>query len=373
MQAEQLLACGAVYYPDYGQMLREHPRIDLVAIATPIHLHKPMCLEALDTGCHVLVEKPPAVTVQDMARMIEAQRASGRKVQVNFQHTSSAAFRVMIGKLRSGEIGRLLHVTGIGKWSRGQSYYERTPWAGKLMHHGNMVLDGTLSNPFAHLLNNCLIAAGNGQAQAAEPTSVRAERYRAYEIEGDDTSCASIETSGGVPVRLYATLCHEAPESAGIRAVGDRGEMYWDFGSRLAVRTSSGRESELTFEPENLFEKMYRNSIEAILDPSVELYSPLHATSRYVAALNGALESAATVRPIAARYVRRRAGASTEYRTIEHISALIDEAADRGKLFSELSVPWAAASRPFDLAAYRRFQPPFIAANEARIASAEVR
>jgi len=112
----RLTAAGAVHYVDYEQMLQRHPEVDFVTIATPIAAHRPMCVKALDMGFHVIVEKPPAVTIQDVDDMIEARRRSGRLCQVNFQNTSGQAARKLIELLRAGALGRITDVTGLGMW-----------------------------------------------------------------------------------------------------------------------------------------------------------------------------------------------------------------------------------------------------------------
>ena len=61
---ETLTALGAIHYEDYKEMLAKHPEIEFVVIATPIALHKPMSIYAMEQGFHVLTEKPPAVTVK---------------------------------------------------------------------------------------------------------------------------------------------------------------------------------------------------------------------------------------------------------------------------------------------------------------------
>ena len=59
-------ACGAHYATtDYDQVLKD-PEIDAVMIATRHHLHASMTVEALQAGKHVFVEKPLALTREDL-------------------------------------------------------------------------------------------------------------------------------------------------------------------------------------------------------------------------------------------------------------------------------------------------------------------
>jgi len=57
-------------------------RCDAVSIAVPTVDHLTAAEQALDAGCHVLVEKPMAVTVAEADAMIQAARRAGRVLQV---------------------------------------------------------------------------------------------------------------------------------------------------------------------------------------------------------------------------------------------------------------------------------------------------
>lgn len=63
-------------YADYREMLA-HEHLDAVSVCTPNRFHAPAVLAALEAGCHVICEKPPAITA-DEARQMEAaaQRAN---------------------------------------------------------------------------------------------------------------------------------------------------------------------------------------------------------------------------------------------------------------------------------------------------------
>lgn len=52
--------------------------VDAVAIGTPMHLHVPQAIEALNAGKHVLSEVTAAVSLEECWRLLDAVRASGR-------------------------------------------------------------------------------------------------------------------------------------------------------------------------------------------------------------------------------------------------------------------------------------------------------
>jgi predicted dehydrogenase len=345
---DSLIGIGAKPYTDYREMIQAHPELDFVAIATPIALHKPMCIYAMEHGMHALTEKPPAVTVQDVEEMAEVSRRTGKLCAVSFQMTGIHAFRKLLELLQEGAVGELKQVTGTGLWHRTDEYYARTAWAGKLVHSGQYVLDGTMNNPLSHLLNNCLFAAGLGDSAKAAPTSVQAELYHGHAIEAEDTSCVRIETACGVDVRFYATLCHSSNDTPRLIAQGTAGKIVWDYGHRLRVVDAGGNEQMMEFPKEDLTRNMYLNLMEAIeAGESVDagqakLFCPVNACRSFVLATNGAFESAKAIHPLPAEHWGR-------------LSEAIARAAAEGKLFSELGEPWAVPSAPFALDGYRRF------------------
>jgi predicted dehydrogenase len=54
------------------------PNVDLVSICTRTDTHVDLCIAALEHGKHVLVEKPVALSAEQIERVIEAERKSGR-------------------------------------------------------------------------------------------------------------------------------------------------------------------------------------------------------------------------------------------------------------------------------------------------------
>lgn len=72
--------CGETPWHD---VLASFPDIDILAVATPDHLHTGPVLAALRGGCHVIVEKPMCLTVAEADEIIGMSRASGRVVCVD--------------------------------------------------------------------------------------------------------------------------------------------------------------------------------------------------------------------------------------------------------------------------------------------------
>ena len=83
---------------------------DAAIVATLDNLHTAPVLACLHRGCHVLVEKPLAHTLQDCLLIEEAQRQAGVIVSVCHTLRYMEAFRRIKQIVQDGLIGRLIHV-----------------------------------------------------------------------------------------------------------------------------------------------------------------------------------------------------------------------------------------------------------------------
>jgi len=76
-------------------------------ISTPSHLHEPHVLSALAAGVHVLCERPLALTVRGIERILAAATRSEKKVAVANNHRFRSDVQAVAAFLRGGELGKL--------------------------------------------------------------------------------------------------------------------------------------------------------------------------------------------------------------------------------------------------------------------------
>lgn len=107
---------------DYRELLAR-PDIDAVIIAVPDHLHTKMAIDAMEAGKGVYVEKPMIQDLDEGHRLIEAQKRTGKALQVGSQNASSVVFDKVKEFLKSGAIGQLNMIesrttrnSAIGAW-----------------------------------------------------------------------------------------------------------------------------------------------------------------------------------------------------------------------------------------------------------------
>jgi predicted dehydrogenase len=96
------------YETDYRRLL-ERDDIDLVDVATPGNTHHEMAIAALESGKHVLCEKPLANTVEGAREMLDAARAAGTINMVCFNYRRAPAVQLAKRLIDEGRLGEIRH------------------------------------------------------------------------------------------------------------------------------------------------------------------------------------------------------------------------------------------------------------------------
>ena len=78
-------------YGSSRELLDQQP--ELASVATPPGNHTEVAVELLESGCSVLLEKPPTTTLADMDVLADAERLSSGSVYVVFQHRHGSGAR----------------------------------------------------------------------------------------------------------------------------------------------------------------------------------------------------------------------------------------------------------------------------------------
>jgi predicted dehydrogenase len=84
--------------------------VDAVVLATPASTHADLAVRALESGRHVLVEKPLATSVAEGARIVEAAKGAGRVAMVGHTFLYSEPVRRLRELLDAGELGRVQYL-----------------------------------------------------------------------------------------------------------------------------------------------------------------------------------------------------------------------------------------------------------------------
>ncbi|MEO6089948.1 MAG: DUF6807 family protein [Umezawaea sp.] len=321
LDAEGLrLAGGRPVSPDLSRLLID-TRPDIGIVSTPLHTHLPLARQVLASGAHLLLEKPPTPTLGQWRELVGL--TSDVACQVGFQSLGSGAVRRLADLVRAGELGEITGIGVRGAWSRDDAYYARAPWAGRRTLDGEPVVDGALTNPYAHAIATALAVDGSDDV-----SSIELELLRANDIEADDTSCVRLRTSRGTTVVVAVTLCAEVEEEPVLVVHGSlrRVELHYTL-------------DRLVFDGvDEVFDHVtpLENLLAHLKDPSVPLQSPLASCGGFMRLLE-AVRTSAEPLPIDRKWLRRK-----ENRVVvTGVEDAVVQAADQLRTFAELGVPWS--------------------------------
>jgi UDP-N-acetyl-2-amino-2-deoxyglucuronate dehydrogenase len=130
-------------YPSVDALLLDRS-VDVVAVASPSHLHAAHAAQALNCGKHAIVEKPIALDVHDASELVDLSKSAEKRLMVMHQYRYDPAHRfvhdVVAGGLASGPIT----VRAELEMSRGPSYFSEVPWRSRRDLGGGVVWNQAL-------------------------------------------------------------------------------------------------------------------------------------------------------------------------------------------------------------------------------------
>lgn len=132
-------------YTDYNEMLKkEQP--ELVAIATESGKHANIALDCIERGCHLIIEKPIALSLEDADAIISAARSKGIRVCACHQNRFNKSVQKIREAIEAGRFGRLLYGAAHIRWNRGEDYYNQAPWRGTWAQDGGALMNQCIHN-----------------------------------------------------------------------------------------------------------------------------------------------------------------------------------------------------------------------------------
>jgi predicted dehydrogenase len=189
-------------------------RADLSVISSPIHTHYSYTVTCFENGSNVLCEKPFSGDLAKLDDIVEREKKTGLFCGVGFQLCFSAEMLALKKDIMNGVFGKPLTFKTCDLRRRGDKYYTRNSWAGKIAIDGENIFDSPLNNACAHDLQLMLFLLGDKLNNSAEAVSVEAELWKARpDIENFDAAALRIKTANNVPVNFYTAHCVEVPET----------------------------------------------------------------------------------------------------------------------------------------------------------------
>ncbi|MEI6512291.1 MAG: Gfo/Idh/MocA family oxidoreductase [bacterium] len=100
-------------YTDGFDMISKE-KLDIICVATPNKFHMPYTIAALESGAHVLCEKPMAMNAEEARKMNAAAKKANKRIMIDFSYRFGKQIWALKGQVDSGLLGDV--------------YYGRTTW-----------------------------------------------------------------------------------------------------------------------------------------------------------------------------------------------------------------------------------------------------
>src|SRR5690606_41386730 len=91
-------------YRGYEKLLADQ-HVDAVIVSTPVYLHYPMAMAALERNKHVYVERSMAFTIEQALDMVRRVRESNLVLQVGFQYRNFPLYHKVKEIIQKGTMG----------------------------------------------------------------------------------------------------------------------------------------------------------------------------------------------------------------------------------------------------------------------------
>ena len=138
---------NAKSYYSLEELLRSEKEIDVVSICSPNGLHAEHAIKSLQSGIHVLCEKPMAINVYDCGEMIKAAEKTNKRLFAIKQNRFNPPVEAVKNALDEGRLGKIYSVQLSCFWNRNPDYYQNS-WKGTMKLDG-----GTLYTQFSHFVD----------------------------------------------------------------------------------------------------------------------------------------------------------------------------------------------------------------------------
>jgi predicted dehydrogenase len=206
--------------PKYFNTLDEllaSDEIDVVVVLTPMTQHAAIAAAALAAGKHVLVEKPPAVTLPAARRLLAAAKRARRHLMCAPFVTLSPTFQLIRARLEAGDIGKVCLARARYGWA-GPDWSE---WFYK--RGGGPIFDLAVYNltSLTALLGPARrVAAMTGIAQP-----VREVRKRAVRVQVADNAQITLDFGRNVFATVTSGFTMQKYRSPGLELYGTEGTL----------------------------------------------------------------------------------------------------------------------------------------------------
>ena len=212
---------GIHYYIAAEEMLAAE-ELDVVCVCTPNGLHASHALTALRRSCHVICEKPLAITESDGLAMFEMAEQKNVQLACVLQNRYSPQIQWLKEMLEHTKLGDIYQIQINCFWNRDNRYYlteEGTPhpWRGTLELDG-----GPLYTQFSHFIDILIWLVGDVRVTATRFENFGHNQTITFEDAGYFAFEWGPKSFGSFH---YSTAVWDTNQESSITLIGSRGSV----------------------------------------------------------------------------------------------------------------------------------------------------
>ena len=261
-------------FSSYEEML-DCDEIDTVCLCVPSGLHAPLAVQAARAKKHIVVEKPMAITKQQLKDMIVACEENHVKVCVISQLRFTPSMQTVKKAIEDGVLGKIILADVYMKYYRSPEYYASGSWRGTWELDGG----GALMNQGIHGIDVLQYLAGPVKSVFGITKTL------ARDIEVEDTANVLVEYENGAIGTIQGTTSVNPGYPRVIEISGTNGTVVlkedviirWDVeGSDFPVEKAIGMGEQKSFhDPAGFTTEYHRLQIADMVRAIKENRSPL--------------------------------------------------------------------------------------------------
>ena len=208
------------------------PAVDVVDLILPHHLHHQAALAVIDSGRHLIIEKPVAGTHAEAVDICGRAAAAGIHFMIAENTRYAAAYMAAERVLRAGEIGEVIHARTTLRSNEKEHLSQQDNWRTRYALGGGLILD-TGAHSF-YLLKWLL---GD-----FEEVTTWAGKLFPLDNEIEDSAEVLGRMRSGAHVSSTFTSVSEIPHSERLELYGTRGGIIVDQMADPVVRVWRGHQ-----------------------------------------------------------------------------------------------------------------------------------
>lgn len=210
-------AYPVAFFSEMTSLLQSGLDIDVINICVPNGLHAELAIQAIESGHHVVIEKPMALQVQDAERVLQTSLKYQKEVFCVMQNRYSPPSVWIKQMIDSGRLGKIYLVQLNCFWNRDERYYKSGGW------HGDACLDGgTLFTQFSHFIDIMYWLFGDIQHIQARFADFNHQQLTDFE----DSGLVTFEfVNGGMGCLNYSTAVWNKNMESSMLIVAESGSV----------------------------------------------------------------------------------------------------------------------------------------------------